>query len=279
MQTISIAHSPDSDDAFMFYALANEKIDTGDLRFTHTLLDIESLNHFAVEQRYDITALSFHAYCYRSAEYAMLPCGASFGEDYGPKVVARAPLTREELAAVTVAIPGTLTTAALALRLYQPAVQTVVYPFDTIMAAVAAGDVDAGVIIHEGQLTYAREQLHEVLDLGIWWKADTGLPLPLGCNAIRRALLREIQQRAARYLRESIDYALAHRAEALKYAMQFSRGLLPGDADTFVGMYVNEVTREYGDRGRAAVQTLFDRAYQESIIPAPVQAEFVEWNA
>lgn len=277
MPTLTIAHSPDADDAFMFYALAHGKIDTGDLRFTHALIDIETLNQRAAEGRYDITALSFHAYAYRADRYALLPCGASFGEDYGPKIVARAPLTRDELARKVIAIPGALTTAALVLQLYLPGVRTVVYPFDAVMPAVARGEVAAGVIIHEGQLTYADDGLTQHLDLGVWWKAETGLPLPLGCNGVRRDLPEEIQRRAATYLRRAIDHALAHRAEALAYALSFGRGLDPGKADTFVGMYVNGVTQDYGERGRAAVRVLLDRAFSAGVIPQRVEPAFVPW--
>jgi 1,4-dihydroxy-6-naphthoate synthase len=261
----------------MFYALARGKVDTGDLAFTHELMDIETLNGLAGECRYDVTALSFHGYCYHTARYALLPCGASFGEDYGPKIIARQALTREELRPLTVAIPGRLTTAALTLQLYLPGVATVCYPFDEIMPAVARGEVDAGVIIHEGQLTYGTLGLVQHVDLGVWWKAQNGLPLPLGGNGIRRDLPVEIQQRVAGYLRQSIDYALTHRAEALAYALEFGRGLDPANADTFVGMYVNGVTQDYGDRGRAAVRALLTQAHQAGIIPHPVEPEFVAW--
>lgn len=279
VRTLSIAHSPDSDDAFMFYALAKGKIATGDLRFTHELLDIETLNQLAADCRYDITALSFHGYCYHADRYALLPCGASFGEDYGPKVIARRVLSRDELSTLTVAIPGKWTTAALTLQLYLPGVRTVIYPFDAIIPAVARGAVDAGVIIHEGQLTYPEQQLVQHVDLGVWWKAETGLPLPLGGNGIRRDLPMEVQRRAATYLRRSIDYALTHRQDALAYALSFGRGLDPMKADTFVGMYVNAVTQDYGERGRTAVRTLLARAYQAGIIPQRVEPEFVAWEA
>lgn len=278
MRTLTVAHSPDSDDAFMFYALAQEKIDTGDLHFTHELMDIETLNHLAHEGRYDITALSFHAYCYLTDKYALLPCGASFGEDYGPKVIARKPFTREELKTITVAIPGKFTTAALTLQLYLPGVQTVTCAFDEILPAVERGEADAGVIIHEGQLTYEDSGLVQHVDLGIWWKGETGLPLPLGGNGIRRDLPSDVQRQAATYLRRSIDYALTHREDALAYALSFGRGLDPKRADTFVGMYVNEVTQDYGERGRAAVRALLTAAYDARIVPERIEPTFVEWE-
>ncbi len=278
MRTISIAHSPDADDAFMFYALANGCLETDDLAFTHTLLDIETLNQLAAEERFDVTALSFHGYAYRADRYLLLPCGASFGDDYGPKVIARTALTAAELRGMTVAIPGTLTTAALALQLYLPGVRTVAYPFDAILPAVAAGEVEAGVIIHEGQLTYGESGLVQHVDLGAWWKAETGLPLPLGGNGIRRALPADVRQRVATLLRAAIDFSLAHRADALAYALSFGRGLDPAKADTFVGMYVNDITRDYGAQGREAVRLLLARAAQAGIIPHPVTPEFVEWS-
>lgn len=278
MTTITVAHSPDADDAFMFYALAKRKIDTGELEFTHELRDIETLNQLAAEGRYEVTALSFHGYAYRADRYALLPCGASFGEDYGPKIIARTPLTKDELRTLTVAIPGTLTTAALALQLYLPGVKMVALPFDDILPAVARGETQAGVIIHEGQLTYGESGLVQHVDLGVWWKAETGLPLPLGGNGIRRDLPIATQRRVATYLRRAIDFALAHRADALAYALSFGRGLDPAKADTFVGMYVNEVTQDYGERGRAAVRELLTRAYEAGIIPQRVEPEFVEWE-
>ena len=277
MPTITIAHSPDADDAFMFYALANGCIDTGDFQFTHTLVDIETLNGLAAEERYDVTALSFHAYAYLVDRYLLLPCGASFGDDYGPKVIARQPLTRDELCKVTVAVPGQYTTAALALQLYLPGVEMKVMDFEAIMPAVERGEVAAGVIIHEGQLTYQDNGLVQHVDLGVWWKGDTGLPLPLGGNGIRRALAPAVRQQVAHYLRQAIDFALAHRQDALDYALSFGRGIDPQRADTFVGMYVNDVTRDYGQVGREAVRLLLTRAYQAGIIPQQVEAEFVEW--
>jgi 1,4-dihydroxy-6-naphthoate synthase len=279
MPTLTIAHSPDADDAFMFYGLAGGHIDTGELAYTHTLVDIQTLNELAFEERYDITALSFHAYAHLADRYALLPCGASFGDDYGPKLVARGALSQEALASLTVAIPGPLTTAALVLQLYCPGIVTVAYPFDEIIPALERGDVQAGVIIHEGQLTYADSGLVQHVDLGVWWKGETGLPLPLGGNGIRKCLPEEIQRRSANYLRQSIDYALSHRHAALAYALSFGRGLDPAKGDTFVGMYVNEVTQDYGETGRTAVRLLLDRAYAAGLIPAPIVPTFVEWWA
>jgi len=278
MRTITVAHSPDADDAFMFHALANGKIDTGDLTFTHTLMDIETLNQWAAEERFDVTALSFHGYAYRTEQYLLLPCGASFGDDYGPKVIARREFSRTELRAVTVAVPGPLTTAALALQLYLPGVATVNLPFDDILPAVERGEVEAGVIIHEGQLTYSDQGLLQHVDLGVWWKGETGLPLPLGGNGIRRALPPDVRRAVAHYLRLGIDYALAHREEALAYALSFGRGLDPGKADTFIGMYVNDVTRDYGPVGRQAVATLLDYAFVAGVLPRKAEVEFVEWE-
>jgi 1,4-dihydroxy-6-naphthoate synthase len=277
VRTISVAHSPDSDDAFMFFALAKGCIDTGALRYTHELRDIQTLNEWAFQGRFDVTALSFHAYAKLADRYQLLPCGASFGEDYGPKIIARRAVRREELAGMTVAIPGALTTAALALQLYLPGVQTTLLPFDAILPAVAEGRVEAGVLIHEGQLTYADAGLVQHVDLGVWWKAETGLPLPLGGNGIRRDLPEDVKHQVARDLRASIDYALAHRQEALDYALGFARDLDPAKADTFVGMYVNEVTQDYGTRGRDAVRLLLARAYEAGVVDRLVVPEFIEW--
>lgn len=277
MPTISIAHSPDADDAFMFYALAKGCFDTEDYEFNHTLMDIETLNHLAAEERYDVTALSFHGYAYLADRYLLLPCGASFGDDYGPKVIARQPLTRDELSKLTVAVPGRYTTAALALQLYLPGVRTTLCHFEEILPAIERGEVDAGVIIHEGQLTYQDNGLVEHVDLGVWWKTETGFPLPLGGNGIRRALSPDVRQQVAHYLRQAIDYSLSHRQAALDYALSFGRGLDPARADTFVGMYVNDVTRNYGQVGREAVRLLLTRAYEAGIIPQRIEPEFVEW--
>ena len=278
--TVRIAHSPDSDDAFMFYALTQGVLDVEGLDVSHVLRDIETLNRAAFDGTYEITALSIHAYAHLADRYALMPSGASFGDGYGPVVVARQPLAGAELAGRRVAIPGTLTTAALALGLWtrQLGVEVVaeVVPFDRILEVVAAGEFDAGVVIHEGQLTFADQGLARVEDLGAWWKADTGLPLPLGGNGIRRDLPADLQRRLCRLLTESIDYALEHRAEALGYAVRYARGIEddPVRSDRFVGMYVNEWTRGYGDEGRRAVQTLLDRGHAEGLLPRRVEAEF-----
>jgi 1,4-dihydroxy-6-naphthoate synthase len=272
---IAIAHSPDSDDAFMFYGLASGKVPTGDLEIEHVLSDIESLNHAAFEGRYEISAISFHAYTHLADRYMLLPHGASMGDRYGPVVVAREPVSAS-LEGVAVAIPGELTTAFLALRMYKPDVQHVVMPFDQIQEAVHDGRVQAGLIIHEGQLTYATEGLHKVVDFGEWWADRTGgLPLPLGGNVIRRDLGPELITRISRMLRESIAYALDHRDEAVQYAMAFGRGLDREKTDRFVGMYVNELTLEYGDRGREAVRRLLTEAAELGLTPR-VPIEFAE---
>ncbi|HEV2175771.1 MAG TPA: MqnA/MqnD/SBP family protein [Terriglobia bacterium] len=273
---LKLAHSPDSDDAFMFYALATNKIRTDGLKFMHVLEDIQTLNQKAREDVYDITAISFHAYAYLSRHYVLLPCGASFGDRYGPVVVARGPLGAADLKGKRVAVPGLMTTAYLALRLFEPDIEPVVTPFDSIIERVAAGDADAGVIIHEGQLTYAYHGLSKVVDLGEWWDEETHLPLPLGGNAIRRSLGPEMIQAVARLMKESIQYALDHREEALEYAMQFSRGLDASTADRFISMYVNEWTLDYGERGRRAVQTLLARGAEKGLLPSGAVAEFAE---
>jgi len=273
---LKLAHSPDSDDAFMFYALATRKIRTGSIAFTHVLEDIESLNQKAREAEYDITALSAHAYAYLADRYILLPSGASFGDRYGPVVVSRSPLGADALSGIRVAVPGKMTTAYLVLKLYEPAVEPVFTPFDQILDRVAKGETDAGVLIHEGQLTYSQAGLLKVLDLGEWWHQETTLPLPLGVNAIRRSLDRRVIRSVAKLLKESIQYALDHREEALAYAQQFAREADPADAERFVAMYVNEWTLDYGDRGRTAVQTLLDRAFTKGLLPTQVKAEFVE---
>jgi 1,4-dihydroxy-6-naphthoate synthase len=271
---IRIAHSPDSDDAFMFYALAKEKLPTGKFHFSHTLQDIETLNRKALQGEYEITAISFHAYAYIAGRYILLPSGASMGDRYGPIVVAREPWEQDQLRGKRIAIPGTMTTAFLALKLFQPDFESVVIPFDQIMNAVVDKKVDAGLLIHEGQLTYAEHKLHKIVDLGEWWYQGTRLPLPLGGNVIRRDIGKEDIREISRLLKESIQYALDHRKEALDYAMQFARDLDTKTADRFVGMYVNERTLNYGQEGRLAVQTLFDRAYEAKIIPSHISAEF-----
>jgi len=273
---LTLAHSPDSDDAFMFYALATKKIGARDLSFTHRLEDIESLNRKALEGVYDITAISFHAYPYLDDKYVLLPSGASFGDRYGPVVVSRAHLDSGSLRGKRVAIPGKMTTAYLALQLYEPRVEAVVTPFDQILDIVARGEVDAGVLIHEGQLTYAGIGLRKVADLGEWWYQLTKLPLPLGGNAIRRTLDGQTQRAVAALLKESIRYSLHHREEALAYAQQFSRGLDALTADRFVAMYVNDWTLDYGQLGRRALQELLDQGFQRGILPKAVTAEYVE---
>jgi 1,4-dihydroxy-6-naphthoate synthase len=278
-RTIRVAHSPDSDDAFMFYALADGKIDTGDLRYVHELSDIESLNQRARRAELEVTAVSIHAYAYIWRAYALLGSGSSMGDGYGPRLVStrsRPEDPRAALAGLRVAVPGPLTTAYLALKLYQPAVAEVVIPFDRIEEAVHRGDVDVGLLIHEGQLTYADSGLHLWADLGAWWLEDTGLPLPLGGNAVRRDLGEPVIRQIARDLRASIVYALEHRAPALAHASRFNRGIGAERTDTFVGMYVNQWTVDYGPRGRAAVQQLLDRGHAAGLIPERVKVEFVD---
>jgi len=273
---IRIAHSPDSDDAFMFYALAADKLSTGDYRFSHHLEDIETLNRKALKGEYDVTALSIHAYAYVAGRYALLPSGASMGDRYGPIVVSGEAWAPQELRGRRVAIPGTMTTAYLALRLFQPDFLPVVMPFDQIMDAVVRSEVDAGLLIHEGQLTYRQSALQKVVDLGEWWHDRTGLPLPLGGNGIRRDLGPEHIREISRLIRESIRYALDHRKDALDHALKFARGLNPQDADCFVGMYVNQRTLDYGEDGRRAVRLLLEEAYAGGLIPDRVQIEFAE---
>lgn len=273
---IRIAHSPDSDDAFMFYALTQGLLDSSGLDVRHELKDIETLNQAAFEGTYEITAISLHAYPYIADRYRLMPSGASFGDGYGPVVVATEEMDRSDLAGRTVAIPGQLTTAHLALRLWQPEVETLVVPFDEIFDAVESGRAVAGVVIHEGQLTWGDRGLHSVVDLGAWWQQDTGGPLPLGANAIRRDLDEDLQQRLCRLLTDSVAYALDHREEAMAYAIRYARDL-EEDAersDRFVGMYVNEWTRDYGERGRRAVQELLDRGHAAGIIDRRIVAEF-----
>ena len=273
---ITVAHSPDSDDAFMFYGLASGNIDTEGFEVGQVLSDIETLNRAAFEGKYEVSAVSFHAYAHLADRYALLPHGASMGDGYGPMVVARknAPRTLDN---ITVAIPGTWTTAWLALQLYRPGLAFRVLPFDQILEAVRDGQADAGLIIHEGQLTYEDEGLTKVVDLGEWWAEHTGgLPLPLGGNIIRRDLGPDAMRKVSRLLHASIAYALDHRSDALAYAKQFGRGLDDAKTDRFVGMYVNGLTLDYGERGRTAVRRLFDEAWQKRLVPKPVDVEFVD---
>jgi 1,4-dihydroxy-6-naphthoate synthase len=276
VQEISIAHSPDSDDAFMFYGLATNKVRVPGYKFTHVLTDIETLNHKAINEAfYDITAISFHAYPYLQDSYTLMACGGSVGEGYGPMIVANPKLTLAEAQKTRIAVPGTLTTAFLALRLFAPDIEYTVVPFDKIIPAVTAGEFDAGLIIHEGQLTYANDGLVKLLDLGQWWREQTNLPLPLGGNAIRRSLGQDTMLMATNALRDSIQHALDHREEALAYAMQFARDLDPNLANRFVGMYVNERTLNYGDDGREAIRKLLEMGYDRGIIPHRANVDFV----
>lgn len=260
----------------MFYALAEGLIDTNDLTYSHQLQDIETLNQRALKGELEVTAVSIHAYAYLADRYALLPSGSSMGDRYGPRLVARAPGTLIDAAGKRIAIPGLLTTAYLALKLAVPDFEPIVVPFDEIEEAVVAGTVDFGLLIHEGQLTYGDNGLSLIADLGEWWFSQTGLPLPLGGNVVRKDLGPELVSEISRHLRASIDYALAHRDGALDHAMRFARGLDRSKADTFVGMYVNEWTKDYGERGRAAVRTLLDRGVKAGIITQPVTVEFVD---
>jgi 1,4-dihydroxy-6-naphthoate synthase len=261
----------------MFYALAHDKIDTGNLAFQHELQDIETLNRRALRGELEVTAISIHAYAYLLEKYALLPSGCSMGDRYGPMVVARRPMTIDELKSVRIAVPGTMTTAFLALRLLLPGgFEHGVVPFDQIIAEVAAGRYDAGLIIHEGQLTFQNQGLHLVVDLGVWWQEKTGLPLPLGGNVVRRDLGPEVMQQISRLLKESIRYGLAHRDDALSYALKYARDMDKALADRFVGMYVNDWTLDYGPRGREAVRRLLEEAHKAGVIPKPVAVDFVE---
>jgi 1,4-dihydroxy-6-naphthoate synthase len=274
---IKIAHSPDSDDAFMFYGLATNKIRVPGLKFTHVLCDIETLNHKAIaEAYYEVTAISFHAYPYLQERYALMPSGGSVGDGYGPMIVAPRAYTLDEVKKLRIAIPGTLTTAALALKLFAPQIQTEVVPFDKIIPAVLEGKYDAGLIIHEGQLTYDKCGLNRILDLGKWWRELTGLPLPLGANAIRKDLGPETIAKVCKALRDSIQHALDNREQALQYAMQFARDLDARMASRFVSMYVNERTLDYGADGRAAIRKLLDLGHERGIIPIVPQVDFVD---
>lgn len=276
-QEITIAHSPDSDDAFMFYGLATNKVRVPGYRFTHTLTDIETLNHKAIDEAfYDVTAISFHAYPYLQDRYTLMPCGGSVGEGYGPMIVSNPKLSLGDIKKTRIAVPGTLTTAFLTLKLYAPEIETTVVPFDKIIPAVLAGEFDAGLIIHEGQLTYAKNGLIKLLDLGQWWRDETGLPLPLGGNAIRRSLGTETLRVTTNALRDSIQHALDHRDEALTYSMQFARDLDTTTANRFVGMYVNERTLDYGPDGRQAIIKLLDLGHEKGIIPHRANVDFVD---
>ena len=274
--TIHLAHSPDSDDAFMFYALADGQIDTDGISYVHELQDIETLNGRALRGELDVTAVSIHAYAYLSDRYALLPHGASMGDGYGPILVASKPMTRDQIAGKRIAVPGLMTSAYLALKLYQPDFVPVPTPFDKIQNAVQRGDVDAGLLIHEGQLTYKDEGFHLVADMGVWWKEKTGLPLPLGGNVIRKDMPGDLQRKVSRHLRESIAFGLDHRKNALDHAMRYARGLERSKADTFVGMYVNDWTLDYGDRGRKAIRLFLEEGVKSGVITRPVTVEFVD---
>jgi len=273
-RTITVAHSPDSDDAFMFYGLATNKLDTGSLHFTHVLKDIQTLNEEAFKGTYDVTAVSFHAYAYLTDKYLLLPHGASIGDNYGPILVSRTPIAASEISKLRIAVPGTLTSAFLALRIFNSDFEYEVIPFDQIIAAVQNGRCDAGLLIHEGQLFYESIGLHKVLDLGEWWHERTGLPLPMGGNVIRRELGPEIISQVSHWLRESIRFSLANREDALAYAMQFARDMDFALADRFVAMWVNDLTLEYTERGREAVQRLLLEGFERGIIPKRPAVEF-----
>ncbi len=273
-RTITVAHSPDSDDAFMFYGLATNKLDTGSLNFTHVLKDIQTLNEEAFRGTYDVTAVSFHAYAYIADKYILLPHGASIGDKYGPILVSREPHQPSEISKLKIAIPGTLTSAFLALRIFNPDFEYEVVPFDKIIEAVQSGRCDAGLLIHEGQLFYESMGLHKILDLGEWWHEKTGLPLPMGGNVIRRELGAEIIAEVSNCLRRSIRYSLDNREDALEYAMQFARDMDPTLADRFVAMWVNDLTLDYTERGREAVSLLLAEGFERGIIPNRVAVEF-----
>jgi 5,8-dihydroxy-2-naphthoate synthase len=272
---ITVAHSPDSDDAFMFYGMATNKIRVPGVKFTHTLCDIETLNRKAMDGFYDITAVSFHAYPYIQDKYAVMPTGGSVGDGYGPMIVASRNIPVEDLRKIKIAVPGTMTTAYLALKLFAPDSVTEVVPFDQIIPRVLEGKYEAGLIIHEGQLTFGKAGLHRIVDMGKWWRDLTGMPLPLGGNAIKRDLGPELTLACCKALRDSIQYALDNREEALQYAMQFARDLDVQQADKFVGMYVNERTLDYGKDGREAIIKLLDMGFERGIIPTKPNVEFV----
>ncbi|HKS68676.1 MAG TPA: MqnA/MqnD/SBP family protein [Candidatus Acidoferrales bacterium] len=272
---LRLAHSPDSDDAFMFYALATGKVRLPGVKFTHVLSDIETLNQAARNETYDITAISFYGYAFVADKYVLLDCGASFGEGYGPIVVSAHPIKKNDLAGRKIAIPGTLTTSYLALKLFEPNIDIVTLPFDKILDAVQAKEVEAGLLIHEGQLLFSQIGLHRVVDLGQWWQETTKLPLPLGANAMRRSLGPEMGLQVARVIRDSVSYALEHREPALNYALQFARDMDPSLADKFIGMYVNRWTLDYGEEGRRAVRELLARGADAGLVPSSFKVEFL----
>jgi len=276
LREIKLAHSPDSDDAFMFYALATHKLATPGYKYTHVLSDIQSLNEAGLTETYDVTALSFAAYPTLRDKYVLLDCGASFGEGYGPVVVAAHSIKPQELKHKRVGVPGLKTTAYLTLKLFEPDFEPVVLPFDKIIEAVRNDVVEAGLLIHEGQLFFPQLGLHRVVDLGVWWHEQTSLPLPLGGNAVRRALGPELGRLVAKTIRDSVSYALEHREEALNYAMQFAREMDPELADKFVGMYVNKWTLGYGEKGKKAVHELIERGTAAGLLPGPPEIEFLE---
>lgn len=276
IRTITVAHSPDSDDAFMFYGLATNKLETEGLKFEHTLKDIQTLNEDARNGVYDVTAISFHAYAYVADKYALLSHGASIGDKYGPIVVANEPRDPSEIGRMKIAVPGELTSAYLALRIFNRDFEHVVVPFDRVIEAVHNGEADAGLLIHEGQLYYKQMGLDKVLDLGEWWHERTGLPLPMGGNAVRRDLGSELMRQISKHLHRSILYSMENREDALSYAMQFARDMSPELADRFVAMWVNDLTLDYGDRGREGVKRLLDEGADAGIVPNKVNIDFVE---
>lgn len=276
VRTISVAHSPDSDDAFMFYGLATNKLETEGLKFEHTLKDIQTLNEDAKNGVFDVTAISFHAYAYVADKYALLPHGASIGDKYGPIVVSREPRSADEIGQMKIAVPGELTSAFLALRIFNKDFQYEVVPFDEIIDAVQKGTVDAGLLIHEGQLFYKQMGLDKVLDLGEWWHERTGLPLPMGGNVIRRDLGEELMKQVSKHLHQSILYSMENREDALAYAMQFARDMAPELADRFVAMWVNDLTLDYGERGKEGVRRLLKEGFEAGIIPHEVDIQFVD---
>lgn len=277
VREISIAHSPDSDDAFMFYGLATNKIRVPGYKFSHVLCDIETLNHKAMHEAFfDVTAISFHAYPYLQDQYALMACGGSVGENYGPMIIAPQRHTLDGIKKIKIAVPGTLTTAYLALKLFAPEIETEVVPFDQIIPQVLAGKYQAGLIIHEGQLTYGMSGLNKIIDLGVWWREQTGMPLPLGGNAVKRSLGMDAMRVTTKAIKDSIQHGLDHRESALQYAMQFARDLDPNLADKFVGMYVNERTLDYGPDGRAAIEKLLTMGHERGIIPRVAKFDWIE---